>query len=450
MRHRFPPAIAVLVLAAAPVGAQQAPGTVRFTLPDRPPAAGAVQSVDPSGTLVLSLGSPEAAASVSEGYNLLFARTDTPDSPFTVMRVEVTDLDQGGKVTARVGKSAAATLKAGQDVMLFRPAGATTAQLRAVPEIVAATIDRGEGAGEGVAGAAAQARSSNNLKQIMLAFHNYHETHGHFPPAVVYGPDGKPWHSWRVLILPFLEQAALYNAYDFTQPWDSPKNRQVLEQMPDVYRDPLQGPAPDGTHTTDYALVVGDRTAFPTAGLKLANPQASPNDRGPGTPALASFRDGTSNTVLLGPVARDRKIPWTKPEDVPFSPDFTLGGPKGFAAPIASKGADGRESKAALLAFTDGSVRAVSASIEKPLLHALVTPSGGEVIDSSAIPGPDGAGGAGGARMVPVLEIQTSGDRPKATIRQVPADEAPSASPRRDAPPPGSSAPARKTARPPR
>ena len=60
----------------------------------------------------------------------------------------------------------------------------------------------------------------NNLKQIGLAFHNYADAYRSFPPAVIYGPDGKPWHSWRVLLLPFLEQQPLYEQYDFSQPWD--------------------------------------------------------------------------------------------------------------------------------------------------------------------------------------------------------------------------------------
>ena len=54
--------------------------------------------------------------------------------------------------------------------------------------------------------------------------HNFHAITNHFPPAVIFGPDGKPWHSWRVLILPYLEENELYNAYDFSQPWDSPRN----------------------------------------------------------------------------------------------------------------------------------------------------------------------------------------------------------------------------------
>ena len=58
-----------------------------------------------------------------------------------------------------------------------------------------------------------------NLKQIAIALHNYHETHGSFPPAVTYDANGRPAHSWRVLILPFLENADLYKQYRFDEPW---------------------------------------------------------------------------------------------------------------------------------------------------------------------------------------------------------------------------------------
>ena len=62
-----------------------------------------------------------------------------------------------------------------------------------------------------------------------MAVANYHETYGCFPPAYVADRDGKPMHSWRVLILPFLEQRELYNAYNFAEPWDGPNNRKLAD-----------------------------------------------------------------------------------------------------------------------------------------------------------------------------------------------------------------------------
>ena len=58
-----------------------------------------------------------------------------------------------------------------------------------------------------------------------MAVANYHETFGSFPPAFVNGPDGTPWHSWRVLILPYLQQQKLYESYNFAEPWNGPNNR---------------------------------------------------------------------------------------------------------------------------------------------------------------------------------------------------------------------------------
>ncbi|HSG73025.1 MAG TPA: DUF1559 domain-containing protein, partial [Planctomycetaceae bacterium] len=64
----------------------------------------------------------------------------------------------------------------------------------------------------------------NNLKQIGLALHNYHDSFGTFPPAYTVDADGKPLHSWRTLILPFVEQQSLYDSIDLTKPWDDPAN----------------------------------------------------------------------------------------------------------------------------------------------------------------------------------------------------------------------------------
>ena len=86
--------------------------------------------------------------------------------------------------------------------------------------------------------AARRVQSQNNLKQIALALHNYHSAYTHFPAQTVLGPDGKTVHSWRVAILPFLNQVDLYKQYQLSEPWDSESNLKVLSQMPPVYRDP--------------------------------------------------------------------------------------------------------------------------------------------------------------------------------------------------------------------
>ncbi|MDH3719020.1 MAG: DUF1559 domain-containing protein, partial [Planctomycetota bacterium] len=81
---------------------------------------------------------------------------------------------------------------------------------------------------------ASRVQCMNNLKQIALALHQYHDQYGSFPPAYVAGPDGKPWHSWRVLILPFIEAEPLYAMYNFDEPWDGPNNRKLAAAAPHI------------------------------------------------------------------------------------------------------------------------------------------------------------------------------------------------------------------------
>ncbi len=163
--------------------------------------------------------------------------------------------------------------------------------------------------------AGSRSRSLNNLKQIGLAMHNYHDTYKSFPAAVQPGPKGIP-HSWRVSLLPFLEQYALYDQYRQDEPWDSENNRRVLAAMPDVYHCPLDG---RDSKNASYFVLVGPDTAFP-------------KDR---AAQFANILDGTSNTLMA--VESKQATPWTKPEDIPFGseqPVPKLGGwyPDGFFA----------------------------------------------------------------------------------------------------------------------
>src|SRR6056297_1698819 len=92
-------------------------------------------------------------------------------------------------------------------------------------------------------GTARRSACKNNLKQIGLALHNYHDTYGSLPPAYTVDEQGRKLHSWRTLILPFLEEQALYEQIDLSQPWDSPANAAAFETIPIVYRCPeFDGP----------------------------------------------------------------------------------------------------------------------------------------------------------------------------------------------------------------
>lgn len=200
---------------------------------------------------------------------------------------------------------------------------------------------------------ASHTQAVNHLKQIGLAFHNYLDVHQHFPPPVLYGgKSGKVPYSWRVAILPFIEESDLYNAYNFDEPWDGPNNRKLLDRMPAVYSYSgtknvnLSHPAFFVFNGPDALLGKGDK------------------------PQIADITDGTSNTLLA--VEAQREIPWTKPEDIPFDPRGPLpqiGGftPDGFNA-----------------LFGDGSVRYIKKSVKPEVLKALITRSGGEVINSDS------------------------------------------------------------------
>ena len=110
----------------------------------------------------------------------------------------------------------------------------------------------------------ARMSSSNNAKQIALGFMNYQAAYRRLPSAIVFGPDGKPWHSWRVAVLPYLgdgEGSDLFKRYNFNAPWDDPSNEYVLTHMPSIFKDPV-APSKDPTHTK-ILLMTGPGTAFP-------------------------------------------------------------------------------------------------------------------------------------------------------------------------------------------
>src|SRR5207244_3205303 len=109
--------------------------------------------------------------------------------------------------------------------------------------------------------------------------HNYESAHGTLPPAAVRSTDGTPLLSWRVAILPFIEQDTLYQEFHLDEPWDSPHNIRLLERMPRTYA-PFSGKKTPQPYTTYYQVFVGEGTAF----------------EGPEGIAMATFRRGTSNT----------------------------------------------------------------------------------------------------------------------------------------------------------
>ena len=200
-----------------------------------------------------------------------------------------------------------------------------------------------------VRGSAARAQSQNNLKQIALAMHNYLSTYNHFPAQATYDKNGKPMLSWRVMILPFIEQQNLYNQFHLNEPWDSEHNKKLLARMPKTYASP-EDEKTVKEHTTHYQGFVGKDAFF----------------EGKQGIGIAGITDGTSNTFMI--VEASKAVPWTKPEDLPYDPKKPL--PK-----LGLPGAGGF-----LAALCDGSVRFCSHKIAEKTLRIVIERNDGLVI----------------------------------------------------------------------
>ena len=148
---------------------------------------------------------------------------------------------------------------------------------------------------QGAREAARRTQCINNLRQIGLGILNYHDAKGHWPPAYIADEDGTPMHSWRVLILEFMDDdKSLFNKYRFDEPWDGPNNRKLISEMPYVYQCPTQNNMQPG-HTR-YSAVIGPHTTW------TRQPDETPRHDYPKPPCplvCETFKD----------------VPWTKPTD---------------------------------------------------------------------------------------------------------------------------------------
>jgi hypothetical protein len=197
---------------------------------------------------------------------------------------------------------------------------------------------------------AARTRSSNNLRQLVLALHNYNDTHKAFPAQANFDRQGKPLLSWRVHILPYIEQEALYKEFHLDEPWDSEHNKKLIARMPAVYRSPLSRGV--GAAKTTYLAPVGAQTMF---------------TGGPKGLTIADVTDGTSNTIFLIEADDDHAVIWTKPEDLKYDPKQASAGLRNSEGTFQA-------------AFVDGSVHLLPATIDAKTLQALFTRNGGEVV----------------------------------------------------------------------
>jgi prepilin-type N-terminal cleavage/methylation domain-containing protein/prepilin-type processing-associated H-X9-DG protein len=144
--------------------------------------------------------------------------------------------------------------------------------------------------------AARRTQCKNNLKQIGLALHNYADVHGSFPPAYTVDEEGRPLHSWRTLILPYVDQGPLYNSIDLSKPWDDPVNTAAANACPSAYRCPSADVPP--THTLYLGLVSQTGCFHPTEGRRLSDITGDPGD-----------------ALMVIEVSPDSAVPWMAPQD---------------------------------------------------------------------------------------------------------------------------------------
>lgn len=277
-----------------------------------------------------------------QSYNFFVALGTPPDLPEEAKKglALVTEIVQGVKVS-----------KDGDDVVVTLPHPAGTVEyVKSVGPAILAAQD-----------AAKLARFRNNLKQVGISFHNFHDTYNHMPAAGAFvDGDGKPGLSWRVAILPYIEQGNLYEQMNLEEAWDSETNKNFLEQMPPVYESP--GVTEPGM--TTMMVLTGEKTAFHGKYEPVA--EGASMLRGP---QFRNYTDGLSNTILAVYASPEKAVPWTKPADLVFDP----------AKPIESIG--GIPESGLQVLICDGSVRVLSKDIAEDVLRNLAIHNDGNPVE---------------------------------------------------------------------
>ena len=199
--------------------------------------------------------------------------------------------------------------------------------------------------------AARRTESTNNCRQMALAMHNFESANGHLPAQASYDAEGKPLLSWRVHILPYVDQQELYAKFHLDEPWDSPHNKKLIPQIPRLYQSPS---VENQNGKTVYLGVAGDGMMF-----------------GKDKKTFASVTDGTSNTIWTVEADPEMALEWTKPEDWKFDPKDPLHG-------LGHVQAGGF-----IAGYVDGSVRFLPAGIDPGQWKSMLTLGGGEVLENN-------------------------------------------------------------------
>lgn len=201
------------------------------------------------------------------------------------------------------------------------------------------------------AAAANRTSNRNDMKQIGIAFHNYHDVYRHFPAVDANGEKeeanvkGKGL-SWRVHLLPFLEHAPLYEQFNLDEAWDSEHNKALIDQMPMVFGENAEG-------KTSIHVFAGEGVAF---------------QEGKPGPQIRDYIDGTSNTFLAVRAGDDTAEIWTKPGGLEFNSEDPLA-------------AFGNVGDMIMALFCDGAVIDINKDIEKETLSNLIQHNDGNPVD---------------------------------------------------------------------
>lgn len=192
----------------------------------------------------------------------------------------------------------------------------------------------------------------NQLKQIALALHNYADANGSLPPAYTVDEEGNRLHSWRTLLLPYVEQQALYDTIDLTKPWDDPANDKARETIVDAFLCPS---CPGVETLTTYQTVVGEEFIF----------------TGEEARTFSEVTDQTAQTVAVIDVDHGRAVHWMSPEDTDEETFLAFDSESLMQHPGILQ-----------VAFLDGHVKSIKLDENIALSQALLTIAGGEKIEA--------------------------------------------------------------------